>query len=239
MRKLHVVGLALVAMLALFAITASSAFAASEWLLNGEAIVTPTTAVTTGELLLEDMNALIKVDILCSGTFDGTVGPGTADTITKVLNSAGAEETATNLAGKVEPSIDCTVSNAGSCTSPKAGELINVFPINLPWVTALSLNGTQWVDTIESGKENAEKKLTEPGYEITCTTSLLGTVTDVCTGKPSAIVSNEAGGVSGTFEEGETINKPGNCSIGGTGQALVVSPVAGLLATLTGTLSVS
>jgi hypothetical protein len=234
MRKLHIAGVAFAAVFAVLAVMAASAFAASEWLVNGESAKAGTETTTTGELLLEDANSLLKVDILCSGIFDGTIS-GTADTVTAVLTLSGTSETAENLAKEKVTSIDCTVSNAGACSSPKTGELINVFPIHLPWTSAVELPSTElWVDTLTKGTGG------EPGYEITCTSSLLGTVTDVCTGKPSANLKNETGGVEGLFEEAEATNKPGNCSIGGEKEALVVSVAAGLVALVgSGTLTVS
>jgi len=225
------VGLAFAAVFAFAAFSSTSAFAATEWQLNAKAITTPTTSTTTGKLLLEDMNSIIKVDIECSGTFDGTVGPGAADEITKVLNSAGAEETGKNLAGTTVPSINCEIVSKGSCEEANKSKIV-VFPIHLPWKSELLLpSGETRVDDLKEGTGG------EPGYEITCKAVLLGTVTDVCTGKPGSVMTNETGGVNGVFEEAETFNPAGNCSIGGEKEGLVVG--TGLVTSTAGTLTVS
>jgi hypothetical protein len=235
MRRLHVVGFAAAGVLALCAFMAASAFAASEWLVNGESAKAGTEATTTGELSLEDKNALIKVDILCSGILPGQIGATEDGTIVKLLNLSGEEQLAESLAKETVPAVSCTISKAGACSSPKEGELIWILILHLPWTTVVELPSTElWVNTITKGTGG------EPGYEMTCTTSLLGTVTDVCTFKPSATLTNETGGVQALFEENETINKPGNCSVGGEKEFLVVSVGASLIAlTGSGTLTVS
>src|SRR5580693_1268764 len=210
MRKLHIAGIAFAAVFAFVAFSATSAFAATEWQIAGKAIATATESETTGELLLEDMNSLLKVDVLCKGIFDGTVGPGAADTITKILSSAGVEEKAENLEKVIVNSINCELMEKGACEEAN-GSLINVFPVHLPWATELLLpSGELVVDDIKEGTGKGA-----PGYEITCKSSLLGTVTDTCTGIAGSNMTNGATDVIGKFEEDATNNPPGNCSIGG------------------------
>jgi hypothetical protein len=231
MRKIYTVGLAVVAVFAFSVIAAASASAATEWLLEGAAIPSPgDTVETTGELLLEDTGTGTQIE--CSGKFDGTVGPGATDKIEKILNLAGVEETSNeNLAKVTKPAIDCKVEAAGLC-NVTVGALIWVFPLHLPWKTELLLpEATLWVDDIVSGTGG------EPGYEVSCST-IIGVQTDVCEGKPGSIETNVTGGVEGVFEEAETFNPRGTCSIGGAKTALTVGK--GITAPTTGgTLTVS
>lgn len=230
MRKFYTVGLAAIAALAFSVIAVASASAATEWLLNGAAIGTATEVTTTGELTtLADTGT--GTEVKCSGIFDGTVGPGAVDKIEKILNLSKVEETTENLAKVVVPAVSCTVVKAGLC-SVSVGALIWVIPIHLPWTTSLTLpEATLWVDSITTGTGG------EPGYEVSCPT-VLGTQTDVCEGKPGAVVTNVTGGVEGVFENNEATNPRGKCSIGGAKTALTLG--SGLTAlTGAGTLTVS
>jgi hypothetical protein len=213
MKKLYTIGLAVVAVFAFSVIAAASALAASEWLLEGAAITTADPVETTGELLLADTGT--GTEITCSGKFDGTVGPGAADKIEKVLSLGGVEEKFENLAKVLVPAVNCSVEKAGLC-SVAVGALIVVIPLHLPWTTELLLpEATLWVDDITTGTGG------EPGYEVSCNT-FIGVQTDVCEGKPGADEKNITGGVEGIFEENETTNPKGNCSIGGAKTALTV-----------------
>ncbi|HEY5194240.1 MAG TPA: hypothetical protein VIJ39_10270 [Solirubrobacteraceae bacterium] len=231
MRKRHIVGLVFTTVFAVVVVSAASAFAATEWQLNAKPITSATATTTTGKFLLEDMNSITKVDIECNVTFDGSVGPGAADEITKILNSAGVEEKAENLAKVIEPSINCEIVSKGSCEEANKSKII-LFPFHLPWKSELLLpSGETRVDDLRAGTGG------EPGYEYTCKAVLLGNVTDVCTGTPGSVMTNETGGVNSVFEEAEPFNPPGNCSIGGEKETLFVG--SGLVSSPAGTLTVS
>ncbi len=97
MKKIQMIGLALVAMFALGAMVASVASAATllaEWLEAGKAVTSNQATTATGALLLEDTKA--KISVVCKGSLDGTVGTDGTDTITAVLNTEGVEASLSN-----------------------------------------------------------------------------------------------------------------------------------------------
>jgi hypothetical protein len=212
MRKIQTVGLALVAVLAMSAVAVASASAA-EWLLNGAKITAATSAPSEGALTLEDTKApggAVKVE--CSGKFVGTVGPLAADSITEVLSLTGTS------------TISCTIITHGACE----GTTAEVKGIHLPWTTELLLaTETEFRDDIVSGTGG------EPGYTVVCKT-ILGNVTDTCTGKTSSEELNVTGGVEGIFE---AKSEKANCSLGGTGSGVILGK--GISKTASGTLTVS
>ena len=227
-KKFYVAGLALVAVLAFSALASSSAFAVSKYLLNGAQITTTIPTVTEGELLLEDTAATGKPDILCMGSFDGTIGPpeGTKDQITEVLN---LEKVL--VAGELANSdliANCETDN-GTCTNP-----VDVEAVNLPWNTEVMLTpGGKFSDLLVSSGNG------EPGWRVDCN-SIIGLISDTCTGEgnASAELTNIAGGgVLGTFLETETdtISPPAHCSLNGGKTGLVVgsSPITSTSETLT------
>jgi hypothetical protein len=205
MRKIQIV-LALVAMFAFAAISVASASAETtllaEWLVNGVGVTTSTPSVSEGELLLEDMGT--GTDILCSGKFVGTINANGADTITLVEDLAGKDNT-----------ITCTITAKGSCEEAN-GSAISVTAVNLPWATLLILmeNGEFLDEISSSGAGN-------PGYLVEC--KVVGIkIDDTCTGSTQTQEKNVTGGVEGIFNESETITPAGSCTVGGSGQGLVV-----------------
>ncbi len=128
MRKVRLLGLAIVAVASFAAASASSALATTpEWLNNGAAIAAPVAVANKGTLKLADLKQ--KVELSCTGTGEGTVGPGKED-VTTVL-------TATS----------CTNVGSTSCPTP------NAVAQKLPWLTGLNTSGTSTIDEIlqESG----------------------------------------------------------------------------------------
>jgi hypothetical protein len=131
MRKLQILAMALFVAFAFSVVVAASA-SAVEWLDNGAAIGAAVKVDSETEvgnlLLLEDMKT--GVELLCSGTDEGTVGPGKADEITKI--------TATGC-----------VTDKGFCSNPEAT------PVNLPWKTELlePVAGV-WRDDISNATNN-------------------------------------------------------------------------------------
>jgi hypothetical protein len=169
MRKIQIIGLALVAAFAVSAIAAASAFAAPEWLINGAAVTASTSVETKGSLNLTDTEtALGSVTVKCEGTLDGSVGPTGTDEITEVLNTAGV---AIKLGG-----------TALLCTSSQCSGTPEVWPENLPWKTQLELVGTVIRDHIFTSTGGA------PGYTSLCTIIL--PIEDTCTGLTSSLIEN-------------------------------------------------
>jgi hypothetical protein len=206
MKKLQIVGLALVAIFAFSALVASAA-SATQWLAKGAAIATAQATTTEGEILIEDMGAFSKPQILCSGLFVGTVGPGTADKINMIED---LEVPAKLAESGVKAIMNCTFEAKGACE----GTLAEVEPVNLPWTTELALSGTTFVDKITS---------TNAGYKVICKT-ILGTLEDTCTGPTGSEVTNgTACEVLGSFVESETITPPANCTTGGAKEGLTIS----------------
>jgi len=210
MRKLHVLALALVAVFAFAAISATSALAASE-LLGNAATISELAAQITGSLLLEDTKATGKPDVLCEGIFDVLLVNGTLTFIEQVLMSNGELLAATvnNLEKAVEgDDIECT-DDSSICSAP-----VLVVAVNLPWHVELELISELYKLHFLSGSEEAGK---EPGYVVDCN-SLLGLVEDICEGLVFAEMVAEAGGVEAKFNSIEEAS----CSQGGAKAADIV-----------------
>jgi hypothetical protein len=188
MLRIQMIGLALVAALAMTAVAASSASAAHLWLVGGKLVASPVKVHSQGLLLLTDHNPLgntsLETVLHCKGFDDGTVGPHALDLVLAVTKE---------LLG-TEPRITCTFDKAGGCESSPAPLALAV---NLPWHTELYLVGTEVRDMVVS--DVAGKKA---GWKVVCKAPLLGTITDECTATLGSVkVENVAAGVLGTFEE--------------------------------------
>jgi len=200
MRKIHIVAMALFAVFAFSSLAASSAFALSfelaEWLVGGNTVSAELATEGSGELLLEDTKFGA---VTCDGILDGTVGPGSADLITKVLNLAGVEIgelTGTGLICTTEKTCETSTTD------------IEVFPMKLPWDTEIELD-------VETGV-GYDLVL---GAEYTVKCLLLGILgEDTCSTVETA---NEAVNVSGGVELKGHSEPLGNCTIGGTETGLV------------------
>jgi hypothetical protein len=188
MRKIQLLGLTLVAAMAFSALAAASAFAAPEWLSNGGAISTATSATQSGKVLLTDLSFGIAVE--CSGSGTGLVGPGATD----------VQETLT-------PSACTTVK--GSCSSPSA------VAVGLPWTTSLKENAKKEVEdsiTSKSGyqvtcsgviKDTCESAASAATVLVTQITAVVKEEFPVVANEKIAKCSlggAEAGDVSGKFE---------------------------------------
>jgi methionine-rich copper-binding protein CopC len=120
MRKIQIMGLAIVAVFAFSAFAVSSAFA-HEWLVNKVAVATEATVKQSGTLVLNDMGS--KVSLECTGTGEGKVLAAGKDTVTAAKATG------------------CIVLE-GSCPTPSAN------PVHLPWNTELTTVGTELRDNI-------------------------------------------------------------------------------------------
>jgi hypothetical protein len=239
MRKLHVLGAALAALFALGVLTASSAsavtFLLAEWLAGAVGITTTQLVdIESGpnKILLGETIPLIgKIDILCAGIFDGSIGPNGADDITELLTLGGALVDLTPLA---EPGLLCEdAKEPGTVACPEP----LVWLDNLPWLTLaeLMVDGTEefFVDLITSSGAG------EPGYHVVC----MGTVLeDLCTAAEAITkLTNTAEGLDGEFAESFTELsglKLANCEKAGI-ETLILEGLYFLLLTAGGTLTVS
>ncbi|MGA9874515.1 MAG: hypothetical protein WBQ21_01775 [Solirubrobacteraceae bacterium] len=211
MKKIHVVGLAMFAVLAFSAFSVASAFATSlEWLVDGAAVTGAVKTETTGTLLLADLKVPIigTASIECEGSLDGTVNTAGKDEITEVLTI----EKVKVGAPLVEPSLLCTGQEGCEGNS-------KIWPVGLPWKTQLELSGTTAIDNTTSA--------TKLGYEVECTAFGIKEV-DECTQALSApVLENMLTGSENdlltTFKEENT----GSCTLGGekssdiTGEGLI------------------
>jgi len=162
MRKSHIVGITLFAMLAFGAFSAQAFALETVWLEGG---VKPTEALlveSSGELLLVDLTE--KTDVLCSGLDEGFIATGgnaKLDEVTRILNLELTSST-----------ILCTFSTKepGSCEESSSP---NAMAVGLPWKTELVLVGTQILDLLTSASGKV-------GWDLTCL--VLGiTILDECT----------------------------------------------------------
>lgn len=185
MKKSYVVGLAFAAVFAFLALSATSAFAVNELLVDAAPIAAGTNVHLdiAGELLLEDTGALTSPAVLCSGLFEaetGTEGGGKLFFITKLQPLTG---TATEL-------------NMLECATEKSceGESL-VTAEKLPWhveIELMAAGENEWLGVFlpETGKV--------PTYTVEC--KVFGVeVKDTCEGASSARLANVTGGISGLF----------------------------------------
>ncbi len=135
MRKIQVFWMVLVAMCAFSAFASTQAFAAltfalAQWLANGNLILEALLSDAVGGLLFEDL--LTGAAFLCSGLFEGTVGPESADEITMVYN----------LAGELIEELDEANATKGLvCTeSLTLCSKVEIWPVKLPWLTEVELD---------------------------------------------------------------------------------------------------
>jgi hypothetical protein len=208
MRKIYLLGTALVAVFAFNAVAASGAFALeSVFLVNGVKVAKETSIdselVAGTELLMEDMKVPIlgAVDLSCTAMDEeGTVGDE---------NNA-----------KFGLITDTEFLTCASLTS--GATLVSIAAVNLPWLTELLLVEGKFLDDILASPGR-------PGYKIVVKT-LLGNETDECgSSTKSADIDNTAeNDIVVLFLEIET----SECSIGGVAAGLNTGEV--LTLTLSG-----
>jgi hypothetical protein len=86
------------------------------------------------------------------------------------------------------------------------GELLEWWPLNLPWLTELFLmESGAFLDRIFAGPNG------QPGYEMFCPTS---GGENSCTGATSSTITNGATDVIGVFD---ATSEKGTCTLGGAG----------------------
>jgi hypothetical protein len=244
MKKLQILGVALVAMFAFSAIVVASASAAvtfllAEWLVNG-ADAAGQNVEAVGTILLEDTGAFGGAAMECSGILDGTVGADGLGVVSEVLNLAGT--TVISLSALTEPGVAC-VKLSGLCEEPLA------WAVHLPWNTLLELmeEGTPVERFFAVLVEDSGAGL--PGWYIHCMKTFLEPE-DECTapnvaGKGNGVfeLSLEAGSLLlGKFSEAFTNLAEellATCSIGGAETGIVETIPQEIRLAAGGTLSAS
>jgi hypothetical protein len=208
--KIHVLGLALVAMFALSAVATSAAsaelvFELALWLFNGNDVVTPILVVATGELLLH--NLLNGAIIHCSGQFEGWIENNSLDLITMVWD---LELLVLIVELSTGPSITC--ESLAVCEANTA----------LIWPAGLEPNG--WVTEVEEDPAGVFWELIfGVGYHIECKVVGIPFVEECTLAEGTGFEAlNVTGGVelmgsaepetscNGNAFEGELESNPGN-----------------------------
>jgi hypothetical protein len=218
MRKLQLLGLLLVAMIALGAVIAVSASAETtllaEWLINGAAVTTLMSFIVTTKLLLEDLAT--KEDVRCITIIEeGSMGPNGEKEITENLTSG---EVAITLAAPM------LCKSGGGCEASTTD--VEYSPESLPWHGLLFLS--------ESG--TFLELVGKATYVVSCLVLDIK-VTDECTStNGTSELINGAKGVEGKKEE--EVTPDGSCSVGGAGELTEVF-LSKLILPLTGSLTIS
>jgi hypothetical protein len=209
-KKIHVLGLALVAMFALSAVATSAASAElvyelALWLINGNDVVNPILVVATGDLLFH--NLLNGAILHCSGQLEGWIENNSLDLITMVWD---LELLVLIVELSTGPSISC--ESLAICEANTG----------LTWPQGIEPNG--WVTEVEEDPVGVFWELVfGAGYHIEC--HVVGiSFTEDCTAAEgtSAEALNVTGGVeimgpaepesncNGNPLEGEVESETGN-----------------------------
>lgn len=198
MKKIHVLGAALLALFAFGVMTASASaqptFLLALWLEDGAPVeVLTDVEATSSELELVNHDGAsfgVTVRVLCSGVLHGSVGPESEDEITELLSLGGTAISKTPLSGNT---LSCT--NDENCPEPKVWA-----DLESPWDTEAEL--------MEDGGETFYVDLLIDGaYYVECNIPILGHVSELCLAPTTAIeLTNEANGTvdalfSDTFQE--------------------------------------
>jgi len=197
---MRTLGLALVAVLAMSAVSVASASAFNKvWETKSGGVFKPITGTfnVEGEGALQLSSGGITVE--CEGTTLGTVETAGKDKITNVENLA-----------KTSTTIPC-VTLAGTCETAEAKA------VHLPWNTQLIEEGIELRDELKtSGAGN-------PGWAVTCHKTLLGTITETCTAaKGTTSIANLATEVEAKFD---AKTEEASCTGGLSNKGTVRGPV--------------
>lgn len=220
MKKIHILWLAIIVVAAFSALSTASV-SATQWLINGLPLAELTSVDTEGELELTDLKTIAgAATVKCSSIYDGSVGPAGEDEITEVLTLEGGSVSSTPLSGTP---LLCTGVKACSTTANE----VEVWPLNLPWLTQLELVGTVFKDHLftTAGETNSEL---QPGYELANCLVLGVNTTDDCKGLSFVALTNEGSNVDALFEK-EPLE---SCELGGVSSAEVKG--LGTILTLSG-----
>jgi hypothetical protein len=236
MRKLHVIGVALVALFAFGALTAVSAsaitFLLAEWLWNGSPVTTELATNSEGELLLEDTETTVgKAAVLCSGVLHGWVGPNSLDWISEVLSLS-------NVAVNTTPLAASGLACSGQTGCGSSGT--TVWAVNLGWETEVELgedpSGQFFILLLpHAGGGNV-------GWEVECTIVGVKVVDECTTPEGVAQLSLDSTTLLANFSEAITElagAKLANCSQSGGKETGIVEGGGEVKDTAGGELSAS
>jgi hypothetical protein len=232
MKKLQLMGAVFAVLFALGVLGASTALATvtfllAEWLVNGASISSTQLVDAEGEILIEEELLGVKLDVLCSGIFDGNIGPNGAAEATELLSLGGVR-----VISALEETGGLECINDQNCPEPL------VWPINLPWLgeVELMVDGTE---EFFAGLGSAGGAA-QAAYHIICMGSSLS---DLCSSSEAiGQLTNEAGGtVDGEVAESFTELgglKLANCEVAGNEKG-ILEGLGVILLTAGGSLSVS
>ena len=166
--------------------------------------------VTHGSLVLKDTGTLVgTVAVSCSGTDEGSVGPGRFDRTTAI------------------PTADISCSNVENCEKFEKAEARN-----LPWQTEITEEAGTARDKITNGKTGKEA----PGWAVTCTVDHIPGVEDRCTSSTGSTSIENKPTKNGTITEllvlsdFETSSGTAECSEGTSTSGTVRGTIATLQA---------
>jgi hypothetical protein len=234
-RKIYLLGLALLAVFASSALAATSAFAESEILLGGNAIAKLVPITITGELLLEDINFNPKIDVMCQGIFDGMIEPGgKLAFIEELLNISGELlNEAGVLNGAGNDMIDCLALPEADCSGGVALVTVNLDGTTL-WKVDVILEGSAYLAHFLETAEAGETNVVTPMYTVDCVAPLIGLVEDLCEGLSTARLYMQGTTLRGSFNS-LAITEPFGansqltfCSQGGANSGLLESEKGGV-----------
>ena len=193
MKKLQILGVAIVAIFAFGVVSAGSAFALESVILVSGAKATkaePVNSANIGSILFEDMTE--EIDVTCTTVTDtGTVGPGKEDHVTTVTISG------------------CSSSGCTGTPTVKA--------VKLPWKTEVVLSGSVYLDLILSGGSG------KPGYEVTCVKIIsIKDTCETENGTTILTESSTSGDLQAEFPEVVSESEEAVCSFPKTQKGLVV-----------------
>jgi hypothetical protein len=188
MRRIKIIGLAAVAVLALTAVMGLSSASAAQWLDNGSAI-----GAAENSSIVDDGNGLTLAHtggvfgvrtLKCSGSASGTVGAGAADTSGRVTVTG------------------CT--NVSNCPTPTLSSL------NTPWTTMLA---STTVDNITAGT-GGDPGLTYAcsGISVNCTKA----TTAVNVSNDTTVTPNRVDGTFTAANTSTTCSDGGTFTVTGT-----------------------
>jgi hypothetical protein len=210
----HTIVLVLVAMFVFSLVAADSASAAvtllAEWLVEGKPVLTLTSVIIAGEVLLEDTSN--KTGITCSRELAGSVGPSGEAEVTAVQNLTGIA--VGELGGSLLPCKSETICE-------NSGTDVLAAPRGLPWHTLAYL---------EEATKLFRYLLFSAGYDVECL--VLGIkIVDECT---STNASDELVNNATSVEAVGALTPLGTCSIGGAGTENIENVGTNSTLTLTG-----
>lgn len=209
MGKIRMLGLTLVAMVALGAVLADVASAETTlealWLVNGSAIAAELAIALSGGLTIEDTKVPVfgSASVLCSVGMFGNIKVGGSGEIERFYNLMNEPISSTPLmALSLALLCEAVETCEGSLTD------IEVWPENLPWATLLFLTeGGEFLYLIE-----------KMAFEIECLVDGM-TTEDLCEDPSSAFaVDNETGA---QIPAGVVALPLGTCDLGGAGSSSI------------------